>query len=247
MALALFFIQKGWLAPKPLHPSQQADQGIHWRSLGHSFLPYLLLMSFLLAGKLVFDGNLVRLNLAGGLSHSMSFFNPGLAFLATVLLLAAFRRRVRIDLRQLARSTTSSVFRACLTIFFISSMTYMMIVSGMIEDLADATVTRIFPAYSASIGAFGSFLAGSATVSNLLFGALQVNAAESLNLAVSWMLALQVVGAGAGNMIALPNLLAVQAAVGVEDQERVLIARLIGPCLVYLSVLAGLGLLVTGV
>ena len=58
-------------------------------------------------------------------------------------------------------------------------------------------------AIAASIGALGSFFSGSTTVSNLTFGSVQQIAAESTETNVNAMLALQVVGASAGNGVCL--------------------------------------------
>ena len=64
-------------------------------------------------------------------------------------------------------------------------------------------------AIAASIGALGSFFSGSTTVSNLTFGSVQKIAAESTETNVNAMLALQVVGASAGNGVCLSILLLV--------------------------------------
>ena len=114
---------------------------------------------------------------------------------------------------------------------------------GMLQVIAGPLGTQNLPFFSVFIGAFGSFLAGSATVSNLLFSPIQAQAAEQMGASLTWILALQLVGAGGGNMIALPNLLAVEAVLGVRDQEAGLLVRLALPCFLYLIVAASLGLI----
>jgi lactate permease len=219
------------------------------KAMIRAFAPYILLLGLLILGKFAFISQQVSLNLGGGLSHSVQFFNPGFAFLTTALLMTLYLKRPIRELVGLAGSTMTPLRKAVVSIFFITSFTYTMIATGshdpdragILQSLADMIVTPALPYYSSFIGAFGAFLAGSATVSNLLFGSMQAIAAESIGFPVSWILALQLVGAGAGNMIALPNLLAVQAAVGLEAREPELLLRLITPCLIYLvlATLAG--------
>jgi lactate permease len=91
-------------------------------------------------------------------------------------------------------------------------------------------------------GALGSFAAGSATVSNLLFGATLFRLVELFALPSSLILALQVVGAGAGNMVSLQNLAAVQATVGLVNREREMLRSLWLPCILYIIIAALLGL-----
>jgi hypothetical protein len=69
------------------------------------------------------------------------------------------------------------------------------------------------------LGALGSFFSGSTTVSNLTFGDIQLIAAETIGTSVTSMLALQSVGASAGNGICLNNIIAACAVVGLDIGE----------------------------
>src|SRR5699024_5608204 len=55
------------------------------------------------------------------------------------------------------------------------------------------------------IGALGAFLAGSNVFSNLMFSQFQFEMAEQSKLDPSWVVALQSVGAAAGNMFSVHN------------------------------------------
>ena len=83
------------------------------------------------------------------------------------------------------------------------------------------------------IGIFGAFIAGSNTLSNFLFGLVQYNAALTLGLPVVMILALQVVGGAVGNMIAIHNILAASATVGVENKEGIIIRKTIVVAILY--------------
>jgi L-lactate permease len=69
------------------------------------------------------------------------------------------------------------------------------------------------------LGALGSFFSGSTTVSNLTFGAIQVIAAESIGISKTSMLALQIVGASAGNGICLNNIISACTITGLQIGE----------------------------
>ncbi len=103
--------------------------------------------------------------------------------------------------------------------------------------------TSLLPFISPFIGAFGAFIAGSATVSTLLFGKFQFLAATNLGLNTSKILALQLVGAGVGNMIALTNIIAAQATVKLYHKEMSILKMTIIPCLIYLFVAGVVGLI----
>eukprot|EP00529_Nitzschia_sp_RCC80_P015947 CAMPEP_0113446620 /NCGR_PEP_ID=MMETSP0014_2-20120614/3806_1 /TAXON_ID=2857 /ORGANISM="Nitzschia sp." /LENGTH=712 /DNA_ID=CAMNT_0000337729 /DNA_START=156 /DNA_END=2294 /DNA_ORIENTATION=+ /assembly_acc=CAM_ASM_000159 len=69
------------------------------------------------------------------------------------------------------------------------------------------------------LGALGSFFSGSTTVSNLTFGAIHVIAAESIGVSTTSMLALQAVGASAGNGICLNNIISACTITGLQIGE----------------------------
>ncbi len=78
----------------------------------------------------------------------------------------------------------------------------------------------LWPSVAPLIGALGSFFSGSATVSNLTFGPVQVTAAETLGLDVATVLAMQAVGGAMGNMVCIHNLVAVAAVLGLTGGRR---------------------------
>ena len=90
-----------------------------------------------------------------------------------------------------------------------------------------------FPMISATIGALGAFIAGSNTVSNMMFSQFQFEAAMSLNISPTIVIAAQAVGAAAGNMIAIHNVVAASATVGLLGQEGATLRRTILPTLYY--------------
>jgi L-lactate permease len=75
------------------------------------------------------------------------------------------------------------------------------------------------------LGCLGSFFSGSTTVSNLTIGEVQRIAAESIGVSTTTMLALQAVGASAGNGVCLNNVIAACAVVGLNTGEGKIIVQ----------------------
>ena len=86
---------------------------------------------------------------------------------------------------------------------------------------------------AAYLGAVGAFFAGSNTVSNLTFGAIQQSIAADLSLNQTTILSLQTVGGAMGNMVCINNIVAVCSVLGVERKEGFIIQRTAGPMVLY--------------
>jgi lactate permease len=94
---------------------------------------------------------------------------------------------------------------------------------------------------SPALGMVGAFIAGSATVSNLTMSVVQEGAAASAGLSLALVLAMQVLGAVSGNIIAIHNVVAAAAVVGLTHKEGVIIRRVLPAALLYMGVVVCLG------
>jgi lactate permease len=108
-------------------------------------------------------------------------------------------------------------------------------------------VGQIWPMFAGVTGALGAFIAGSNTVSNLMFSAFQYGVAERLMVSGALIVALQAVGAAAGNMIAIHNVVAASATVGLLGREGATLRKTILPTMYYLVVIGLLGLVAVNV
>lgn len=104
------------------------------------------------------------------------------------------------------------------------------------------TVGGVWPMFAGVTGALGAFIAGSNTVSNLMFAAFQAGVADRLAISGLLIVSLQAVGAAAGNMIAIHNVVAASATVGLLGREGTTLRKTILPTLYYLAVIGILGL-----
>lgn len=103
---------------------------------------------------------------------------------------------------------------------------------AMARFIADS-VGGIYPLLAPSIGALGAFIAGSNTVSNMMFSQFQFGVAENLGISTAIIVAGQAVGAAAGNMIAIHNVVAASATVGLLGQEGSTLRKTIWPTMYY--------------
>ncbi|MCC5857526.1 MAG: L-lactate permease [Ectothiorhodospiraceae bacterium] len=118
-------------------------------------------------------------------------------------------------------------------------------VASMPEVLAQAVADLaggLWPLFAPMLGALGAFLAGSNTVSNLMFSYFQISAAEQIGLgwsSAAVVVALQAVGGAGGNMVTVHNVVAASATVGLTGREGEIIRKTLVP-LAYYTLAAGL-------
>ncbi|HLL54945.1 MAG TPA: L-lactate permease [Myxococcaceae bacterium] len=112
----------------------------------------------------------------------------------------------------------------------------------VLATVAASHIGSLWPLVAPWLGALGSFIAGSATFSNLLFGGVQLGVAEARGLSPVTVLALQTMGAAAGNMVCIHNVVAATAVVKLTGVEGEVIRRTVVPMAVYLLVAGALGL-----
>lgn len=111
-----------------------------------------------------------------------------------------------------------------------------------------SAVGDAWPMFAPWIGAMGAFVAGSNTISNMMFSLFQFSTAESIGLGAAGagtIVALQAIGGAAGNMICVHNVVAASATVGLTDREGEVIRMTLIPMAYYCiqGGLIGFGLL----
>jgi lactate permease len=109
-----------------------------------------------------------------------------------------------------------------------------------------ATTGEHWPWFAPYLGALGSFFSGSATISNLTFGGIQASIAQTLDLDLATILALQSVGAGLGNMVCINNIVAVCSILGLSNREGYILKRTVGPMILYAVIAAAAATLLFG-
>ncbi|KON87682.1 lactate permease [Sporosarcina globispora] len=103
---------------------------------------------------------------------------------------------------------------------------------------AAALAGEFWPFFATFIGGIGAFIAGSNTVSNMMFSLFQYDVGSQIGVDATWIVALQAVGGAAGNMICVHNVVAASAVVGLVGKEGAVIRKTLFPFFYY-ALLAG--------
>jgi lactate permease len=82
-----------------------------------------------------------------------------------------------------------------------------------------ALAGEAYPLLAPTLGGFGAFVAGSNTISNMMFSLFQFNVGVKIGVDATWMVALQAVGGAAGNVICVHNVVTASAVVGLTGRE----------------------------
>jgi len=144
------------------------------------------------------------------------------------------------------RESVRQVAPAALTLVIVVSLTQVMIKSGesafvsvtpgMMGALSQAVAGAAggaLPAVAPWIGALGTFVTGSNTVSDILFAKLQYSAAGDVGISRSIIVAIQNVGGGVGNMISVQNIAAICGVVGISGREGDILRKVLFPTVVF--------------
>ncbi len=228
------------------------------------WIPYVLLAVFLVASRTIepLKSALTSLSFAWtdildetGISSSIEpLYLPG-GILLMVVLVTIFMHRMRAAEAVAAFSeSTRTILGAGFVLIFTIPMVRILINSGVnAGDLASMPVAMaqlvangvgdIYPLFAPAVGGLGAFIAGSNTVSNLMLSDFQFNVANALGVSTAMMVSLQAVGAAAGNMIAIHNVVAASATVGLLGREGITLRKTILPTLYYFLFAGILGLI----
>ena len=136
-----------------------------------------------------------------------------------------------------AKAFKNTVTQCVPTSYGIATMVMMALImndTGMTDVLAHGLAKAtgaVFPIFSPYIGVLGTFLTGSNTNSNVMFGQLQYATAQSLGISTIIICAAQSVGGSLGSSIAPSKVLIGSATVGLEGRESEVMKRTIPYCL----------------
>ncbi|APJ03668.1 L-lactate permease [Silvanigrella aquatica] len=247
------------LVPKNIfrfHDEMLFDNKTKKTPIFYGIYPYIILLFLLLFGKLFFQNSKIfNVNLPAGLFHSVQLFNPGIVFLMTILITLFFKPIKYEQFKICINSSVKPLLNTAIAIFSVCSLVQIMVITGkgvfalpgMFQEIVLFSKSNYFPYFSTLIGAFGAFLSGSATVSNLVLAPIQSQIAQQIFYSEEWILAFQLVGAGAGNMIALQNILAVQSTVESSGKEAEILLKLIIPCIIYILLATAVGVILSNI
>lgn len=231
-------------------------------SVFRAFSPYLLVMIALIMTRTIpelkafLTGPLTTVTLPNLFGTAISSkvqlaYSPGsILILVSILCIAIFGMSFRSFARGWARSG-GTMIAAAPALLLAVPMVQVFINSGSADMSAPGAMASMpivlaqsaaewfsgaWPNVSPWVGALGAFIAGSNTVSNMMFSYFQFSTATQIGLGVdaaSVVVALQAIGGAAGNMISVHNVVAAAAVVGLLNREGEVIRKTLVPMVFY--------------
>ena len=236
-----------------------------------AWLPYVLVGALLVISRVFPEvGNALKavvvnfpdlLGEAGVSANFQPLYLPG-GILVTVVLATFFLHGMKArDLGKAVKESSSVLLSAGFVLLFTVPMVRILINSGvngaelasmpiLMAGWVAESVGGIYPLLAPSIGALGAFIAGSNTVSNMMFSQFQFGVASSLGISSALIVSVQAIGAAAGNMVAIHNVVAASATVGLLGREGSTLRKTIWPTLYYVlftGIIAMIAIYVLGV
>ena len=187
---------------------------------------------------------------ASGFGTPAAVAAPLLVALGFPALGAVLQRMKFSELKAAVSESSRTLLGAGFVLIFTIPMVRILIHSGgnlaglpsmprAMAELVASSVGGVFPFFAPAVGALGAFIAGSNTVSNLMMAQFQFDTAQLIGVSGAMLVAAQAVGAAAGNMIAIHNVVAASATVGLLGREGQVLRMTIIPTTYYL-IMAGL-------
>lgn len=260
LLVATYFARRNWLTPRTIWTFPSDTDNIQTASLTshlsllRAWLPYALVALFLIATRLdalplkawlnevvISSGDILD---TGIRSELKPLYLPGTVFLLVALLAGWFQRGDRRELVQAWRVSLMKVIPTAIALLTAIPMVRIFLRSdvnaaellSMPMELATLAADHLgahWPLAAPFIGGLGSFIAGSSTFSNMMFSGFQAAVAEHAGFPLALTVAVQMIGANAGNMIAVSNVVAAASVVNLSGREGQIIRFTLGPMLLY--------------
>lgn len=211
-----------------------------------AWVPFILVFVAIIFTSSLFPGiskGLSRISTTVNIYHSYTFTwinNPGSLIIIAGVVGGLMQGAKFGEILNVLGKTIKQMTKSAITIIAIVALAKVMSYSGMIKSIAVVLVAvtgSAYPVIAPIIGALGTFVTGSDTSANILFGQLQVEAAKSLGLNPYWLAAANTGGATAGKMISPQSIAVATAATGLAGAEGKILNATLKFCIVYVIVL----------
>ncbi|WP_188456598.1 L-lactate permease [Virgibacillus oceani] len=229
-------------------------------SMWRAWAPYVLIAVLLLISRLTVAGDWLKSakitipNIFGTeISSSWEIlFSPGFIFIVVAVVTYYMHGMKGREFARAWKDSGKTMVAAGSALVFTVPMVQVFLNSGggasgyekmplvLAEGVADLAGS-VYPIFATFIGGLGAFVAGSNTVSNMMFSLFQFGVGENIGGDPAWMVALQAVGGAAGNMICVHNVVAASAVVGLVGKEGHVIRKTLVPFFYYALLLGSIG------
>ena len=216
-----------------------------------AWLPYILLCGLILiASPLVPSINSLlakassNIDIYTGDATSTTAFSwintPGMMILIATFIAGLIQKLKFTYMLDVLKRTVIQLKTSFITIMSIVAISKIMSHSGMTSSISFglcAITGSFYPLIAPLLGAIGTFVTGSDTSANILFGALQTEAAKSLSIDTYWIAAANTAGATAGKMISPQSIAIATSATGLIGSEGKILSTTVKYCLGYVIIL----------
>ena len=135
--------------------------------------------------------------------------------------------------------TVKQLEKTFITVICLVGLSTVMDTAGMISVIATALATatgKLYPLFAPVIGCLGTFITGSDTSSNILFGKLQASVAGHIQVSPDWLSAANTVGATGGKIISPQSIAIATSAGNQQGKEGEILKAAIPYALVYVCI-----------
>ncbi|PNK60027.1 L-lactate permease [Psychrobacter sp. FDAARGOS_221] len=235
-------------------------------SVIRAFSPYIIVILLLITTRVIAPlkaflvGDMATIKFANLFGTTISskiqlLYSPGSILLITSILCIFIYKMNKESIKRSWSSSAKTMIAAAPALLLSVPMVQVFINSGSASELTTAlpampillaqsaseAFSTTWPLVSPWIGAMGAFIAGSNTVSNMMFSYFQWSTASQIGLGTdlaAQVVALQAIGGAAGNMISVHNVVAACAVVGLINKEGYVIRKTL-VAMIYYVVQAG--------
>ena len=133
-------------------------------------------------------------------------------------------------------NTVKQLKKTFITVICLVGLSTIMDSSGMIATALATATGSLYPLFAPVIGCLGTFITGSDTSSNILFGKLQASVAGQIHVSPDWLSAANTVGATGGKIISPQSIAIATSAGNQQGKEGEILKAAIPYALVYVAI-----------
>ncbi|CUA81186.1 L-lactate permease [Anoxybacillus suryakundensis] len=261
LAIVVPAAKKGFLLPKEPWDFKKTDVHEQVTNVQKSDMPLLLAwMPYILVALILVLTRLQNLPLKTWLRSVKLQFNnilgtnistsieplylPGTIFLVVIFITVFMHKMKREDVVTTIKESAYTLIGSAIALGTAVPMVRIFINSGIndaglasmpieLASMVAGAVGAAWPLVAPLIGALGSFISGSATFSNMMFSLFQFSIADQIQVPHHIVIAGQMLGANAGNMVCVLNVVAAASVVGLAGKEGTIIRMTLIPMLYY--------------
>lgn len=175
-------------------------------------------------------------------NYTFTWINtPGILIFISAIIGGTIQGCTPKELIKVLKDTIKQMSKTIITMISVLCCAKVMGYSGMISCIATFFVTTLssyYPLVAPLIGCIGTFVTGSGTSSSVLFGNVQLQAAQAIDANPYWLVAANSLGVSAGKMISPQSIAIGCAAVDLKGKDGEILSNIMKYAFVFLIIMA---------